>query len=51
MFEAYNQWIFGTVQNLAAYQNWVTNHSGEYNEFTHFQSGRMFKVPVGQYFR
>ena len=51
MFEAYNQWLFGTVQNLAAYQSWVTNHSVEYNEFTRFQSGRMFKVPLGQYYR
>lgn len=51
MFEAYNQWLFGTVQNLAAYQNWVTNHPGEYDEFTRFQSGRMFKVPLGQYYR
>ena len=23
MFDAYNQWIFGTAQNLAAYQNWT----------------------------
>ena len=51
IFEAYNQWLFGIVQNLTAYQSWVLEHSVEYNEFTHFQSGRIFKVPLGQYYR
>ncbi len=50
LFEAYSQWIFGSVQNLAAYQNWTTVHAGEYNEFTRFQRGRVFKVPLGQYY-
>jgi len=51
LFDAYNQWIFGTAQNLAAYQNWITTHSSDYNEFTRFQKGRMYKVPSGQYYR
>ena len=51
IFEAYNQWLFGIVQNLTAYQSWVLEHSAEYKEFTHFQSGRIFKVPMGQYYR
>ena len=49
MFNAYNQWIFGPVQNLATYQNWVTNHAAEYGEFNRFQRGRVFKIPAGQY--
>jgi len=49
MFNAYNQWIFGPAQNLASYQNWVTNHTAEYNEFSRFQRGRVFKIPTGQY--
>lgn len=49
-FEAYNQWVFGTVQNLAAYQNWVTIHVLEYNEFSKFQKGRIFKISTGQYY-
>ena len=49
MFNAYNQWIFGPAQNLATYQNWVTNHTAEYNEFSRFQRGRVFKIPAGQY--
>ncbi len=50
MFEAYNQWIFGASQNLAAYQNWIHVHEKEYNEFTRFQRGRIFKIPTGQYY-
>ncbi|MFT3682459.1 MAG: tetratricopeptide repeat protein [Ferruginibacter sp.] len=49
-FEAYNQWLFGSVQNLTGYQNWVNTHSTEYNEFTRFQRGRIFKIPSGQYY-
>jgi tetratricopeptide (TPR) repeat protein len=50
MFDAYNQWIFGTAQNLASYQNWVNTHSTEYGEFSRFQKGRIFKIPSGQYY-
>ncbi len=51
MFDAYNQWLFGSVQNLAAYQNWTVAHSTENDEFVKFQRGRIFKIPVGQYYR
>lgn len=50
MFEVYNQWIFGSVQNLAAYQNWTAAHAAEYNEFNKFQRGRVFKFPTAQYY-
>lgn len=50
MFDAYNQWIFATAQNLPAYQNWTTTHSEEYNELTRFQKSRVFKIPTGQYY-
>jgi tetratricopeptide (TPR) repeat protein len=50
MFDAYNQWIFTASQNLPAYQNWITTNEGEYNEFSHFQKGRIFKIPSGQYY-
>lgn len=50
MFDAYNQWIFATAQNLPAYQNWTTTHSQEYNELTRFQKSRVFKIPAGQYY-
>ncbi|MCW3089052.1 MAG: hypothetical protein JWP81_121 [Ferruginibacter sp.] len=48
MFDAYNQWMFGTVQNLAAYQNWINTHSSDNKEFTTFQRGRIYKIPPGQ---
>lgn len=51
LFDAYNQWIFGSVQNLAAYQNWTITHSADYNEFSHFQKSRIFKLPAAQYYR
>ncbi len=50
LFDAYNQWIFTASQNLPAYQNWITANAAEYNEFTRFQRGRIFKIPTGQYY-
>ena len=50
LFEAYNQWVFATAQNLPAYQNWTTAHSKEYKELNHFMQGRIFKLPKGQYY-
>ena len=50
MFDAYNQWLFGSVQNLAAYQNWTATHSQENDEFVKFQRGRVFKMAAGQYY-
>ena len=50
MFDAYNQWLFGSVQNLAAYQNWTVAHAAENDEFVKFQRGRVFKMPSGQYY-
>ncbi len=50
LFNAYNQWVFATAQNLPAYQSWTTAHSQEYNDFNRFLEGRMFKVPAGQFY-
>ncbi len=50
MFDAYNEWLFGPVENLSAYQNWVSTHSAENKAFTDFQKGRIFKIPKGQYY-
>jgi tetratricopeptide (TPR) repeat protein len=51
MFEAYNQWLFGTVENLAAYDTWTRTHADEYATFTSFQKGRIFRIPAGQYYQ
>lgn len=51
MFEAYNQWLFGTVESLPVYDNWTKTHSEAYNKFATFQKGRIFKMPTGQYYQ
>jgi len=51
MFEAYNQWLFGTVENLAAYDNWSKTHADQYEAFTTFQKNRVFRMPIGQYYQ
>ena len=51
MFDAYNQWLFGSLENLAAYDNWTKTHADEYNSFTNFQSTRVFRMPPGQYYQ
>jgi Tfp pilus assembly protein PilF len=51
MFEAYNQWLFGPVENLAAYDNWTKTHPEEYNNFAAFQKTRVFRMPINQYYQ
>ena len=51
MFDAYNHWLFTATQNLPLYQNWTITHAAEYNDLVRFQSGRIFKIPAGQYYR
>jgi tetratricopeptide (TPR) repeat protein len=48
LFESYNQWLFGPIQNLTAFQNWTNKHTESYTEFANFQHGRIFKLPAGQ---
>ena len=49
LFQAYNQWMFGSVQNLSAYQNWVASYKEEYAAFSDFQKRNIFRMPEGQY--
>ncbi len=51
MFDAYNQWLFGASENLAAYDNWTKTHAEEYNNFSNFQKTRVFRMPAGQYYQ
>ena len=51
MFNAYNQWLFGTTENLAAYDNWTKTNADEYNSFVAFQKSRVFRMPPGQYYQ
>lgn len=50
MFEAYNQWLFGTVDNLPAFDQWTKTNSEAYTKFSTFQKNRIFKMPKGQYY-
>lgn len=50
VFPAYNQWIFGTSQNLAKYQNWISTHPDESSEFGKFQQSSVFRMPKGEYY-
>lgn len=51
MWEAYHQWLFGSVENLSAFDNWSKLHADNYKQFTTFQRGRIFKMPAGQYYK
>ncbi|HET9824122.1 MAG TPA: hypothetical protein VFP87_02245 [Chitinophagaceae bacterium] len=51
IFGAYNQWLFGTVENLASYDSWIKTHDEEYKNFLAFQKTRVFKMPPGQYYQ
>lgn len=51
MFEAYNQWLFGSVDNLAAYDNWTKTHPDQFEAFDKFQRNRVFRMPPGQYYQ
>lgn len=50
MFDAYNQWLFGPIENLAAFDQWTRTNSEAYKTFTNFQRGRVFKMPQGQFY-
>lgn len=51
LFEAYNQWIFGSAQNLAYFQNWINAHPHEYAALTNYQKNRVFRIEPGEYYR
>jgi Tfp pilus assembly protein PilF len=50
MFEAYNQWLFGPVDNLASFDQWTKTNADGYKKFVNFQRNRVFKMPAGQFY-
>jgi len=50
MFDAYNQWLFGTTINKNKYDNWVYTHDEEMQSFTQLQHNVLFKMPAEQYY-
>lgn len=51
MFEAYNQWLFGPINNLASFDQWTKTNAEAYAKFSSFQKGRIFKMPQGQHYQ
>jgi tetratricopeptide (TPR) repeat protein len=51
LFDAYNQWVFGSIDNPAAYKQWISTHAEKNNELIRLQQNRVFKVPTGQYYQ
>jgi len=51
LFDAYNQWLFGSVEDLAAYESWTKTNADDYKKFTTFQKSRIFKMPAGQHYQ
>ncbi|MBS1747914.1 MAG: hypothetical protein JST21_17260 [Bacteroidetes bacterium] len=50
MFDAYNQWLFGSIINKNKFDNWVYTHDEEMQTFTQMQRNVLFKMPVEQYY-
>lgn len=48
LFDSYNQWMFGPVDNQQGFEKWVGEHKEEYEKFTAFHTSRIFKMPAGQ---
>ena len=51
IFDAYNQWLYGSVSNPAAYDLWIKTNSKEADAFKKFQTARIYKIPQGQYYK
>lgn len=51
MFDAYNQWLFGTSLNAAAYTAWMDANKEKMAVFQQFTGGRVYKIPAGQYYQ
>ena len=49
VFNAYNAWLFSD-EDSADYKSWVQLHSAEAEKFKALQGGRLFKVPLQQYY-
>jgi len=51
IFDAYNQWLFGSAANADAYALWLKANDKQADAFKKFQTARVFKIPVGQYYK
>lgn len=51
MFDAYNQWLFGGVANLSAFQQWTKSNADEYQNFTRYQRQKLFVINSSQLYK
>ena len=49
-YDAYNQWLFGSVINADRYNNWASLHDVEMKDFQQYQRNALFKVPPENYY-
>ncbi len=51
LFDAYNQWLFGSVANIPAFQNWTRLNADQYSAFNQDRLTNHFFVGTNQYYR
>jgi len=51
LFDAYNQWLFGSSENLSAFQSWTQLHNQDYAALTKYLKSNPYQVPAGEYYR
>lgn len=50
LFEAYNEWLFESVDNPKAFQNWVKVHQKEYDAFEKFKRAKQLPVRKNEFY-
>lgn len=50
LFDAYNQWLFGSVIDLTAFQSWTAANAEVYGKFQRLQRSRVYKIPADQFY-
>jgi tetratricopeptide (TPR) repeat protein len=50
LFESYNQWLLGSSENLAAFQNWTQLHNQEYSEFMQYFKANPYKPAKDEFY-
>ncbi len=50
LFESYNQWLFGSSENLTSFQNWTQLHNQEYDEFMQYFKAKPYKPAKDEFY-
>ncbi len=49
LFEAYNYWLFESIQNIDSFGAWVKLHQSNYDAFIKYAQNRVFKLDLTDY--